>query len=86
MPARIGVDGRGVGKCSLKEARDEWDRIRSWSKQNGRNHRELKRLEKQALIQQSSGPTLEQVVRVFESSKLKVMTRFRQIIKKETEK
>ena len=36
VPVRIGVYGRGVGKWSLKEARDEWDRIRSWSKQNGK--------------------------------------------------
>ena len=43
VPVRIGVYGKGVGKWSLKEARDEWDRIRSWSKQNGRDPRELKR-------------------------------------------
>ena len=60
VPVRIGVYGKGVGKWSLKEARDEWDRIRSWSKQNGRDPRELKRQERQALIQQSSGPTLQQ--------------------------
>ena len=33
VPVRIGVYGKGIGKWSLKEARDEWDRIRSWSKQ-----------------------------------------------------
>lgn len=60
VPVRIGVYGKGVGKWSLKEARVEWDRIRSWSKQNGRDPRELKRQERQALIQQSSGPTLQQ--------------------------
>ena len=37
VPVRIGVYSKGVGKWSLKEARDEWDRIRSWSKQNGRD-------------------------------------------------
>ena len=58
VPVRIGVYGRGVGKWSLKEARDEWDRIRSWSKQNGKDPRDLKRKEKQALIQHASGPTL----------------------------
>ena len=36
VPVRIGVYGKGIGKWSLKEARDEWDRIRSWSKQNGK--------------------------------------------------
>ena len=60
MPVRIGVHGKGVGKWSLKEARDEWDRIRSWSKQNGKDPRDLKRQEKQALIQHASGPTLQQ--------------------------
>ena len=60
VPVRIGVYGKGVGKWSLKEARDEWDRIRSWSKQHGKDPRDLKRQEKQALIQQSSGPTLQQ--------------------------
>ena len=48
---------QGVDKWPLKKARDEWDRIRAWNKQYGRDPRELKRLEKQALIQQSSGPT-----------------------------
>ena len=37
VPVRIGVYGKGVGKWSLKEARDEWDRIRSWSKQHGKD-------------------------------------------------
>ena len=60
VPVRIGVYGKGVGKWSLKEARDEWDRIRSWSKQNGKDPRDLKRQEKQALIKHSSGPTLQQ--------------------------
>ena len=60
VPVRIGVYGKGVGKWSLKEARDEGDRIRSWSKQHGKDPRDLKRQEKQALIQQSSGPTLQQ--------------------------
>ena len=41
VPVLIGVYGKGVGKWSLKEARDEWDRIRSWSKQNGRDPWEL---------------------------------------------
>ena len=58
-PGYVRRPGASSGqKWSLKEARDEWDRIRSWSKQNGRDPRELKRQERQVLIQQSSGPTL----------------------------
>ena len=46
VPVRIGVYGKGIGKWSLKEAREEWDRIRSWSKQHGKVPRDLKRQEK----------------------------------------
>ena len=49
-----------VNRSSLLVIRDEWDRIRFWSKQNGTDPRHLKRQEKQALIQHSSGPTLQQ--------------------------
>ena len=60
VPVRIGVYGKGVGKWSLKEAKDEWDRIRLWSKETGKDPRELKREEQQSKVQQSSGPTFEQ--------------------------
>ena len=43
VPVRIGVYGKGVGKWSLREAREEWDRIRTWSRQTGRDPRELKK-------------------------------------------
>ena len=45
VPVRIGPYGKGLGKWSLKEAREEWDRIRAWSKQTGLDPRELKRQE-----------------------------------------
>jgi len=35
VPVRIGPYGKGLGKWTLKEAREEWDRIRAWSKQTG---------------------------------------------------
>ena len=57
IPVRIGVYGKGVGKWSLREAREEWDRIRSWSRENNRDPRELKKEEQQDQVQQSSGPT-----------------------------
>ncbi len=60
VPVRIGVYGKGVGKWSLRQARDEWDRIRSWSRETVKDPRELKKEEQQAKVQQSSGPTFEQ--------------------------
>ena len=60
VPVRIGVYGKGLGKWSLREARDEWDRIKTWSRETGRDPRELKKEEQQDKVQQSSGPTFEQ--------------------------
>ena len=57
IPVRIGVYGKGVVKWSLREAREEWDRIRAWSRENNRDPRELKKEEQQDQVQQSSGPT-----------------------------
>ena len=56
VPVRIGPYGKGLGKWILKEAREEWDRIRAWSKQTGLDPRELKRQEQTASIQQHAGP------------------------------
>jgi len=65
VPVRIGPYGKGLGKWTLKEAREEWDRIRAWSKQTGLDPRELKRQEQKATIQQHTGPTLEQAAESF---------------------
>jgi integrase len=65
VPVRIGPYGKGLGKWSLKEAREEWDRIRAWSKQTGLDPRDLKRQEQKASIQQHAGPTLEQAAASF---------------------
>ncbi len=32
IDVRIGVYGKGMGKVSLRQAKDEWERLRSWSK------------------------------------------------------
>ncbi len=53
---RIGPYGKGVGKWSLKEARNEWERVRTWSRENNRDPRDLKK-EQQSKIEKSSGPT-----------------------------
>ena len=68
VPVRIGVYGKGVGKWSLKEARDEWDRIRSWSRETGRDPRELKKDEQQVKVQDSSGPTFAEACKSYLSN------------------
>jgi integrase len=65
VPVRIGPYGKGLGQWTLKEARDEWDRIRAWSKQTGMDPRELKRQEQKASIQQHAGVTLEHAAESF---------------------
>ena len=57
----IGPYGEGVGKWTLNEARDEWDRICAWSKENKRDPRELMKEEKLVPAQESLGPTLGEV-------------------------
>ena len=47
---RIGPYGKGVGKWSLKAARDEWERIRTWSREHKRDPRELKKEEREGPI------------------------------------
>ena len=51
--------GKGPGKWSLKEAGDEWDLIKTWSKENGKDPREKKKKEQEALVQKRTSPTLE---------------------------
>jgi hypothetical protein len=65
VDVRIGVYGKGVGKWSLKEARDEWNLIRVWSKEHGKDPRERKREQKALLVQKTKSPTLEQACESF---------------------
>ena len=65
VPVRIGPYGKGPGKWSLKEAREEWDRIRAWTKQTGRDPRDLKRQEQQDALPPHSGPTLQAAAESF---------------------
>ena len=55
IDVRIGVYGKGMGKLSLKQARDEWDRLRSWSRENNRDPRELQKEERRILFDNSTG-------------------------------
>ena len=43
VEVRIGPYGRGAGKWTLKAAREKWESIRTWSRETGRDPRELKR-------------------------------------------
>ena len=60
VDVRIGPYGRGVGKWSLKAAREEWERIRTWSRETGQDPRELRKEEKQKVQERGSGPTFSQ--------------------------
>ena len=60
VDVRIGVYGKGTGKWSLKEARDEWELIRTWSRENNKDPRDRKREQKQVLVQERESPTFEQ--------------------------
>ena len=71
----IGRYGKGPGKWSLKQARDEWVRIRAWSLETGRDPRELKKEEKRKVVDQQKAPTLERTAKEFlERSDLKANT------------
>jgi len=56
---RIGVYGKGNGRISLKKAKTEWERLRSWSRENNRDPRDLQKEEKKSLILNSSGELKE---------------------------
>ena len=81
VEVRIGPYGKGVGKWTLKQARDEWDRIRAWSKEHNRDPRELKKEEKAVPVQESLGPSLEEVCESYcSASKNKTITEYRRIL------
>ena len=62
VEVQIGPYGKGAGKWSLKKARDEWDRIRAWSKDTGNDPRELNKSHKQEAEKKLQGPTFQQLV------------------------
>lgn len=81
VEVRIGPYGKGVGKWTLKQARDEWDLIRAWSKEHNRDPRELKREEKAVPVQESAGPTLEEVCEFYcSASTNKTIKEYRRLL------
>ena len=57
VEVQIGSYGKGVGKCSLKKAREEWDRISTWSRDTGNDPRDIKKAKKEEVEKKSQGPT-----------------------------
>jgi integrase len=55
---RIGPYGKGDGRFSRKEARDRWEEIRQWARENKRSHADWKREERAAQHKQKETPTL----------------------------
>ena len=55
VDVRIGVYGKGAGKWTLKAAREEWERIRDWSRETGRHPKERRRQERPRTLQDASG-------------------------------
>ena len=81
VEVRIGPYGKGVGRWTLKAARDEWDRIRSWSREHNRDPRELRKEEKTATLEVSQGPTLVEVCESYcSASKNKTIAEYRRIL------
>ena len=57
---RIGPYGKGSGRFSLKQARDEWERVRTWSRENNRPPTDLKKDRKQEQERQRKSPTFRE--------------------------
>ena len=62
IEVRIGVYGKGHNQWSLSDARDEWNRLRKWSKEEGRDPRDLIKEEKRIFVDKTNNPTLLDVV------------------------
>ena len=72
---QIGPYGKGPGKWSLKQARDEWVRLRTWSQETGKDPRALRKEERAVVVEQQKTPTLERAAKEFlEMSHLKATT------------
>ena len=81
VEVRIGPHGKGVGKWTLKQARDEWERIRTWSRETGKDPRTLKREEKEAKEERSNSPSLEEACSAYlDSITIKTKEEYRGIL------
>ena len=69
IEVRIGRCGTGVGGWTLSAARKEWDDIRTWSRETGRDPRELKRGQRGADGERRPSKTLQDAIDGFLDSK-----------------
>ena len=69
VEVRIGPYGRGAGKWTLKAAREKWESIRTWSRETGRDPRELKRGHRGADGERGPSKTLQDAIDGFLDSK-----------------
>ena len=62
---RIGTFGRHAEQLTLKQARDEWQAIKTWSKETGRDPRDRKKDAQLLLDQEQSVPSLAEYAEVY---------------------
>ena len=65
VDVHIGTYGRGAGELTLKQAREEWQEIKKWGKETGRDPRDKKRDEQLKLQEQVAVPTLAEYVEIY---------------------
>ena len=64
---RLGVYGRGFGQITLKAARDEWERVRTWSRENNRLPTDLKKDLQQEEVRQQTSWTFQEACDAWDS-------------------
>ena len=65
VEVRIGVYGKGPGKWTLRAAREEWERLRTWSKQTGNDPRDLYKEERKPKVDYSKLKTLKKTIELY---------------------
>jgi integrase len=65
VDVHIGTYGKGVGELSLKQAREEWQELKLWGKETGRDLRDKKRDELLKLKVQVAVPTLAEYAETY---------------------
>ena len=72
----LGSYGKGAGKITLKQARDEWEKVRAWASETGKDPIERKQAAKQQRLALASSPPLKKVFEDYlAAAKLKTSTR-----------
>lgn len=69
VEVRIGPYGKGAGNWTLKAAREKWESIRTWSRETGRDPRELRRGQPGENGERGPSKTLQDAIDGFLDSK-----------------